>query len=179
MEDKHTTTQDLERAVATIITHFDDLNREGLQNTPKRVARMFCEILTAKEPKITVFASQGYDQMISDKGIKYYTLCEHHLMPFFGEVKIAYIPDKHIIGLSKLARIVEYFSKRLNTQEYFTNNIANYLEDKLKPRGLGVLVTGRHLCKEMRGIKKEGVMTTIALRGLFLEQKVKEEFLNI
>jgi len=179
MEAKHTTTQDLECAVATIIKHFDDPNREGLQDTPKRVVKAFYEILTAEEPKITVFGSQGYDQMISDKGIKYYTLCEHHLLPFFGEVKIAYIPDKHIIGLSKLARIVEYFSKRLNTQEYFTNNIANYLEDKLKPRGLGVLVTGRHLCKEMRGVKKEGIMTTIALRGLFLEQKVKEEFLNI
>ena len=179
METKHSDSQALEDSVKTILTIFDDPNREGLRESPKRIARAWTELLTADEPKITVFSSNGYDQMICEKGIKYYTFCEHHFLPFFGEVKIGYIPDQHIIGLSKLSRIVEYFSKRLNTQEYFTDNIANYLKEKLKPRGVGVVVTGRHLCKEMRGVKKTGEMTTVALRGCFSEYVVKNEFLSL
>lgn len=179
MEIKHTTTQDLEYSIKTILSHYDNINREGLIDSPKRILKAWDELLKAEEPKISIFDSQGYNQMISEKGIEYYTFCEHHFLPFFGEVKIAYLPNKKIIGLSKLSRIVEYFSKRLNTQEYLTENIANYLLEKLEPLGVGVMITGRHLCKEMRGVKKKGIMTTTALKGLFLEQKVKEEFLAI
>jgi GTP cyclohydrolase I len=159
---------------------FDNPEREGLINTPERMVKAYRELLTPIEPKITVFDSNGYDQMIIEKNIEYYTFCEHHLLPFFGTVKIGYIPAKKIIGLSKLPRIVEYFSHRLNTQEYFTQNIANYLQEKLEPLGIGVLVTGSHLCQKMRGVKKHGDMVTSALKGIFLtQQSVKEEFLGL
>lgn len=177
---EHSNGRDFQDDILRVIERFDDPAREGLKETPRRVAKMYEQLLIVKEPKITIFDANDYDQMIIDRGISYYTLCEHHLLPFFGKVAIGYIPDKKIIGLSKLARIVDYFSKRLNTQEYFTQNIANYLQDKLKPLGVGVIVTGRHLCKEMRGIKSRGKMITSAMLGIFLkEQKVKEEFLML
>ena len=118
--------------------------------------------------------------MIVDKDIPFYSLCEHHILPFFGTVKIGYIPDKKIIGLSKLARIVEHFSRRLNTQEYFADNIANYIETKLQPIGVAVVVKGRHLCKEMRGAKKQGEMVTASLRGVLRDDiKAREEFYKL
>jgi GTP cyclohydrolase I len=169
----------MESAIRFILSHYDNIEREGLKDSPKRILKAWNELLTAEEPKLAIFDAKNYNQMISDKGINYYTFCEHHFLPFFGDVKIAYIPDKHIIGLSKLSRIVEYFSKRLNTQEYFTQNIADYLDSKLKPQGLGVLVTGRHLCKEMRGVKKNGIMTTTAFKGNFYEESIRKEFLSI
>tara|TARA_R100001443_G_scaffold65256_1_gene74569 strand:- start:311 stop:841 length:531 start_codon:yes stop_codon:yes gene_type:complete len=154
--------------------------REGIKDTPKRVAKAWKELLTPLEFNSTVFDANGYDQMIIEKGIKFYTFCEHHMIPFFGAVDIGYIPDKKIIGISKLPRSVEYFSKMLNTQEYFTNNIANYLESKLKPKGLGVVVRGRHLCQEMRGVKKQGEMMTSALKGIMLENGVaRKEFFDL
>lgn len=172
--------QSLESAIKAIINAFDpNPTREGLQDTPKRVIKAYKEILNPEMPKITVFDSQGYDQMISDSNIPFYSLCEHHMLPFFGTVTIAYIPNGKIIGLSKLARVVEYFSRRLNTQEYLTSNIANFIDETLKPKGVGVKVQGRHLCKEMRGIKTTGLMTTTALTGVFMEHKVKEEFLQL
>lgn len=159
---------------------FDNPEREGLINTPERMVKAYRELLTPIEPNITVFDSNGYDQMIVEKDIEYFTFCEHHLLPFFGKVKIGYIPSKKIIGLSKLPRITEFFSHRLNTQEYFTQNIANYLQERLEPLGIGVLVTGTHLCQRMRGIKKYGEMVTSALKGIFLtQQSVKEEFLGL
>ena len=160
------------------IKFFGD-GSEGQKETPARMVKMYEELLTATEPTITVFDSNGYDQMIIDNDIPYFTFCEHHVIPFFGKVKIGYIPDKKIIGLSKLARIVNYFSKRLNTQEYFTQNIANYLNEKLNPLGVGVIVTGRHLCREMRGAKTNGEMTTSALLGVFRKIEVREEFLSL
>jgi len=179
METNHSEPQNLESAIKLILSHYDNIEREGLKDSPKRILKAWNELLTADEPRIAIFDAKNYNQMISDKGISYYTFCEHHFLPFFGEVKIAYIPNKHIIGLSKLSRIVEYFSKRLNTQEYFTQNIADYLDSKLKPQGLGVLVSGRHLCKEMRGVKKQGIMTTTALKGNFYEDEIRKEFLAI
>ena len=117
--------------------------------------------------------------MIVDNGIPYYTFCEHHILPFFGTVKIGHIPDKKIIGLSKLARIVKYFSRRLNTQDTL-QKILRITYRRAAPKGVGVIVTGRHLCKEMRGIESRGEMITSALKGIFLtEQKVKEEFLKL
>ena len=157
-----------------------DPEREGLKDTPKRVAKSWSELLTPPEFLPTVFESNGYDQMIVEKDIKFYTFCEHHLLPFFGTVSIGYIPNNKIIGLSKLPRAVDYYSKRLNTQEYFTDNIADFLFDILDPLGLGVIVYGRHLCQEMRGIKTRGEMITSSLRGVFLKElHVKEEFFNL
>jgi len=115
--------------------------------------------------------------MIVVKNINYYTFCEHHMLPFFGKVSIGYIPDKKIVGISKLPRTVEYFSKRLNTQEYFTDNIAKTIQENLNPLGVGVLVSGRHLCQEMRGVKKIGETITTCLLGRFLnESDVRKEF---
>lgn len=151
----------------------------GQKETPARMVKAWQELLTAEEPKITVFDSNGYDQMIVEKGIKYFTFCEHHFLPFFGEVKIGYIPNTKIIGLSKLARIVNYFSKALNTQEYFTKNIADYLQTKLNPKGVGVIVEGSHLCQMMRGAKSEGKMITSELIGVFRDLAVKEEFIKL
>jgi GTP cyclohydrolase I len=177
--EEYDTNKDLEDNVIRILEYFNyDLNNESIKNTPKRFIKMLKETLTSKEPEISIFDSNGYSQMITDKGIKYYTFCEHHILPFFGDVKISYIPKDKIIGLSKLSRIVEYFSKRLNTQEYLTENIADYLMEKLNPLGVGVEITGRHLCKEMRGIKQSGTMVTTALRGMFYNNDVKQEFLS-
>tara|TARA_R100000664_G_scaffold33942_1_gene52912 strand:+ start:2637 stop:3449 length:813 start_codon:yes stop_codon:yes gene_type:complete len=158
----------------------EDVKREGLQDTPKRVVKAWKELTTPPEFNPTVFDANGYDQMIIESGITYYTFCEHHMLPFFGKANIGYIPDKQIIGISKLARCVEYFSKRLNTQEYFTNNIGNYLKDKLNPLGIAVVVTGRHMCQEMRGVKKEGCMTTSYVNGFFKEDhKARSEFMRL
>tara|TARA_Y100000310_G_C20678407_1_gene814424 strand:- start:2656 stop:3207 length:552 start_codon:yes stop_codon:yes gene_type:complete len=179
MEFVRTATQIMEHLIKQFLEEIDDAEREGLVDTPKRVAKMWGELLNPEEFDITVFDSNGYDQMIVSKNIKYYTFCEHHLLPFFGDAHIGYIPEGKIVGLSKLARTVDYFSKRLNTQEYLTDNIANFLNERIKPLGIGVIITGRHLCQEMRGIKKRGEMVTSALKGLFLEDNTaKSEFLN-
>jgi len=158
----------------------EDVSREGLLDTPRRVAVAWAELLRRDEPKITVFNSQGYDQMVISKNIPYYTFCEHHLLPFFGTVTIGYLPKEKIIGLSKLARIVAYFARRLNTQEHLTQDIANYLQEKLNPIGIGVLVRGRHLCQEMRGARVKAEMSTSALIGAFRhDPKARAEFFSI
>lgn len=160
------------------IKFFGD-GSEGQKETPQRMVKAWGELLTADEPKITVFDANGYDQMITLSNIKYYTFCEHHFLPFFGSVKVGYIPDKKIIGLSKLPRIVNYFSKRLNTQEYFTKNIADYIQKHLEPLGIGVIVEGLHLCQAMRGAKSEGIMKTSELLGNFRNPGVREEFMKL
>ncbi len=158
----------------------EDPKREGLKDTPKRVVKAWIELTTPPEFNPTVFDANGYDQMIIENGINYYTFCEHHMLPFFGTASIGYIPNDTIIGISKLSRCVEYFSKRLNTQEYLTNNISDYLWDRLNPRGVGVIVRGRHLCQEMRGVKKRGEMITSSLKGVMLEKGVaRKEFLEL
>jgi GTP cyclohydrolase IA len=158
----------------------ENVEREGLVNTPERVAKAWTELLNPEPFNLTTFDSNGYDEMIISQDIQYYTFCEHHLLPFFGKVSIGYIPNGKIVGLSKLARTVDYFSKRLNTQEYLTDNIANFLNDKLKPIGIGVVVTGRHLCQEMRGIKIKGKMLTSTLKGAMLDDSMaRKEFLEL
>ena len=154
----------------------EDPKREGLLDTPKRVVKAWKELMTPPEFNPTVFSANGYDQMIIEKNITFYTFCEHHMLPFFGEAFVGYIPDDKIIGISKLPRCVEHFSKMLNTQEYFTNNIGNYLKDKLNPRGIAVVVKGRHMCQEMRGVKKRGEMVTSYVDGFFKDDhKARQE----
>ena len=120
---------DLEKNIKKMLSLIkQDPEREGLKDTPKRVAKAWIELTNQEDFNLTTFSSEGYDEMIISRNIKYYTFCEHHLLPFFGKAHIGYIPDKKIVGLSKLARSVEYYSKTLNTQEYLTDNIANKIE---------------------------------------------------
>jgi GTP cyclohydrolase I len=162
--------------------------REGLQDTPKRVAKMYQEIYRgydeSQKPKITVFPNGKdgikYNQMICDKGY-FYSQCEHHIVPLFGQYWFAYIPGKNIVGISKIARVVDYYSARLQVQERLTIQIVDELEKLLKPKGIALIMKARHLCKEMRGVKKyDSEMTTSEMRGVFLkEASTRAEFLNL
>jgi len=166
--------QRIERHVKEMLIDLGlDLNSPDLKETPKRVAKMYYEIFAGldekKAPEITVFPNtEKYSSMVMVKEIPFYSICSHHLVPFFGVGHIAYIPDKSIAGLSKLARVLEFFAKKPQMQERLTEEIANYLELKLKPRGVMVAIEARHLCMEMRGIEKYGSVTlTSTVRGLF------------
>lgn len=154
-------------------------DREGLRQTPRRYEKFLKDFTTPPPFHPTVFSSEGYDEMVVQTGITFYSLCEHHLVPFFGTGTIAYIPDKHIIGLSKLARTLEHFSRSLQNQERITSQVADYLQETLKPKGVGVVVQARHLCMEMRGVRKLGAQTTTsALRGYFKSRpQTRSEFM--
>lgn len=162
-------------------------NRPGLKDTPVRIAKMYKEIFKGYDPglkpDLAVFDNgmDGvvYDEMMFDTG-KFVSWCEHHMLAFRGNFYAGYIPDKKIIGLSKISRIVDYYSSRLQIQERLVKQIADELESILKPKGLGVMLKASHLCKEVRGIKTEGLFITSDLRGVFREdQKVREEFLAL
>ncbi len=152
----------------------EDLEREGLQDTPKRVAAMYEEIFQGigQDPKDVLVATFGenHEEMVLVKDIPFYSVCEHHLMPFVGKAHVAYIPgqDGRIAGISKLARVVDVVSKRLQVQERLTTQIADTLMDCLRPRGVMVVIEAEHLCMSMRGINKPGSVTvTSAVRGIF------------
>jgi GTP cyclohydrolase I len=162
----------------------EDPNREGLQRTPKRVARMYDELLAGyRDDPVAlvngaVFESE-YKNMVLVRDIEFYSLCEHHLLPFFGKAHVAYIPDGLIIGLSKIPRLVDLFSRRLQVQERMTGQIAGILNEIIQPKGVAVLVEGSHLCARMRGVKKpEANMVTSAFLGSFeTDEKLRIEFL--
>lgn len=163
----------IEAAVKELLIAIgEDPKREGLLETPKRVANMYCEIFAGMEddPKrhIKVFAEKDNDEMVTVRDIPLYSMCEHHLLPFIGKAHIAYIPNGGcVIGLSKLARIVDSFSKRPQLQERLTVQIADFLEEELSPKGIAVLIEAEHLCMTMRGIRAAGAITqTSALRGI-------------
>lgn len=160
-------------------------DREGLIETPRRVAKMYQEIFrgydAAQAPNMTVFANdEGYNQMVLDEGY-FYSLCEHHMVPFFGQAFVAYIPEKKIVGISKLGRIVDHYAARLQVQERLTNQIATFLQETLEPKGVGVVLHARHLCREMRGVKKQGAyMTTSAVLGEFHDDaETRAEFMSL
>ncbi len=165
----------------TILAHYDDPQRPGLRDTPERVARMYAELLTPVPFKLTTFSSEGYDELILVNGIRFYSLCEHHLVPFFGEATVEYIPGKKILGLSKISRAVEFMARGLQVQERLTMQIADVLSGSLEPRGIGVVLQARHLCQEMRGVKKQDVITTTScLRGVLrTDPKARAEFLSL
>ncbi len=152
----------------------EDLNREGLADTPTRVARMYEEICgglyeTAEEHLSKTFSSNN-SEMVIEKDITFYSLCEHHLMPFYGKAHIAYIPDGKVVGLSKLARTVEVFARRPPIQEQLTGQIADAIMETLQPKGVMVYMEAEHMCMTMRGVKKPGAQTvTTAYRGVFAE----------
>ena len=150
----------------------EDVNREGLRDTPARVARMYGELLSgmAEEPEkyLRSCFTEKYDEIVLLRDIPFYSVCEHHLMPFIGKAHIAYMPSGTVLGISKLARIVDSFARRLQVQERLTEQISDFLMDNLKPKGVAVLLEASHSCMTIRGIRKPGsVMVTSALRGIF------------
>jgi len=162
-----------------------DLKRKDIAKTPQRVADMFEEILegTFLDPykELEVILEQKHDEIILLKNIPLYSICEHHLLPFIGKAHVAYIPDKRITGLSKIARVVEIFSKRLQVQERLTTEIADIIMEKLRPKGVMVVIEAEHLCMTMRGVKKPGTITTTSVvRGIFRKnQKTRQEALSL
>jgi GTP cyclohydrolase IA len=177
----------IERAVREILSAIgEDPDRDGLLNTPARVARMYAEVCAglheSADHHLKVTFEADHDEMIMVRDIELYSLCEHHLVPFFGRAHIAYIPgtDGRITGLSKLARLVDAYAKRPQVQEKLTAQIANEIEETLEPRGVLVVVEAEHLCMAMRGIRKSGATTvTSAVRGLFRDNvATRTEALN-
>ena len=160
----------------------DDKN-EHMRETPKRVAKMLMELTEGYgEPNFTftTFPRGRNDQMIVQSGIPVFSLCSHHLLPFYGLAHVAYVPLKRLVGLSKLARVVKHFSRRFQVQEDLTQQITDYIQEKLKPRGVGVVLECTHLCMAMRGAEKPHVTTTSALSGVFRKkEEVRMEFLNL
>lgn len=167
-------------AVAQILSVIDDPTRSDVVETPDRVARMYLELTRPQPFSLTCFENKdGYEQMILEDGIPFYSLCEHHMIPFFGTAKVAYIPKNELVGLSKLARTVDHFARGLQTQERITHHVADLLMERLKPHGVGVTLSAEHLCMSMRGVRKPGARTvTTALRGVFLNVPTRDEFLR-
>jgi len=154
----------------------EDVERDGLKETPKRVSAMYQELLqgytTSPKSVFKLFESNDYDGLITVHGIDFYSLCEHHLVPFFGQVHIGYIPNGKILGLSKFARLVDVFARRLQVQEHLTTQIADAIMEHLKPKGVIVFALAEHLCMSMRGVKKKGAVTkTLVMKGVFKEDK--------
>lgn len=168
-----------------LLLYPNSADREGLKETPRRV-RAYLETMTSgykqdPEALLKTFedGAQNYDEMVFVGSIPLYSLCEHHLVPFFGVAHVAYIPEKRIVGLSKIPRVVEAFSRQLQVQERLTVQIADAIDRALKPKGVGVVIRARHMCVEMRGIEKPGTITfTSALRGVMKDGGAREEFLR-
>lgn len=163
----------IQKAVAMILEAVgENPEREGLRETPQRVARMYAELTAGYNDSAETHLSKVFTaenaEVVLEKDINFHSLCEHHLLPFFGRVHIAYIPDGKVVGLSKLARVVEVFARRLQIQEQMTNQITDAINDVLSPKGVFVIVEAEHTCMTMRGIKKIGSKTvTMASRGDF------------
>src|SRR6202012_3168667 len=159
--------------------------REGLLKTPERVAKAMLFLtqgydLNAKEILTSAMFKEEYSQMVVVKDIEVYSMCEHHMLPFFGKAHVAYIPNGHVVGLSKIPRVVDVFARRLQVQERLTNEIRDCIQNTLNPWGVGVVIESRHLCMSMRGVQKQNsVTTTSAFPGEFLKEKTRTEFLNL
>lgn len=179
-------TDQVEDAIRALIVAVGENNeREGLKYTPKRVARMYSELLAgySVDPKRMINGALfdiTYDEMVLVRDIEFYSLCEHHILPIIGRVHVAYIPDGKVIGLSKIPRIVDMYARRLQVQERMTRQIADFIRDLLKPQGVAVVVEGLHLCSMMRGVKKHDArMTTSAMHGAFRANlATRQEFLD-
>jgi GTP cyclohydrolase I len=166
-------TERIRKAVEEILLAVgEDVDREGLRKTPERVARMYGELLggTFEDPHLhlqSVF-TEKYDEIVLLRDIPFYSICEHHMLPFIGKANVAYLPTGKVLGVSKLARIVDSFAHRLQAQERLTGQIADFLMDNLKPQGVAVVLHASHSCMTIRGIRKPGsMMVTSALRGIF------------
>lgn len=181
------------KSIETVLRYIgEDPEREGLKGTPDRIVRMFDEIYRgydpAKAPKITTFPNGQdgivYDNMVVDEG-DYYSCCEHHMMPFFGHYWFAYIPNPkgRILGISKIGRVVDYCSARMQVQERLVSDVVDMITSALgeenPPLGVALVMKGEHLCKTMRGAKKKGLMTTSRLTGIFMEGAARNEFMSL
>ena len=175
----------IEGAIVQILNAVkEDPSREGLQFTPRRVARMYHELLGGYTMDPTAIVNDAlfnvqYDEMVLVRDIEFYSMCEHHMLPFIGRAHVAYIPDGKVLGLSKIPRIVDMYARRLQVQERMTRQIADFLRDLLKPQGVAVVVEAMHLCSMMRGVKKHDArMTTSAMHGAFRANlATRQEFL--
>ena len=162
-----------------------DLDDPNLRETDIRVAKMYAEMFhglkEGSEPRVTTFPNdEGYHGMVAEFHIPFYSMCSHHFVPFYGHAHIAYVPTDRVVGLSKLPRILEFYAKRPQLQERLTEQVVTYLDEKLRPQGAMVVIEARHLCVKMRGGKKAGAKTvTSAIRGIFRERPIREEFLDL
>ncbi|BAO56508.1 GTP cyclohydrolase I FolE [Nonlabens marinus] len=179
-------TDDIKENYKSVIEHLgEDVSREGLVKTPERAAKAM-QFLTSgydQDPgavlKGAMFA-EDYQDMVIIKDIELYSLCEHHMLPFFGKAHIAYIPNGHIVGLSKIPRIVDIFARRLQVQERLTHDILECIHSTLKPQGVAVVIEASHMCMMMRGVQKQNsVTTTSGFRGQFEKEGTRSEFLNL
>ena len=176
----------IEESVRTLLTNVgEDPDREGLQRTPDRVARMYDELLSGYHTDPVKMINDAlftvdYSEMVIVKDIDYYSMCEHHMLPFYGKVHVAYIPNGKVIGLSKIPRIVEMFARRLQVQERMTEQIADFINEVIQPQGVAVVAEGVHMCSMMRGVKKANAsMVTSAVRGTFKDDpKTRAEFME-
>jgi GTP cyclohydrolase I len=182
------TTQEAEAAIKTILDWIgEDSDREGLLDTPKRVVKSFGEFFSGYQVnpeeilERTFSETEGYDEMIMLKDIRIESHCEHHMLPIIGKAHIAYIPDKRVIGISKLARIADAYAKRLQIQEKLTAQIANSINDVLQPKGVAVVIEATHQCMSTRGVHKSGViMKTSHMLGLFRkDERTRQEFIEL
>lgn len=180
-------TASYDRLAAAVTMILDELGYDPEENphlaeTPQRVAQAFRDLTKQDDFKFTVFDNKDIDQMVVVQDIPFYSLCAHHLLPFHGKAHVAYVPDKHLVGISKLARTVEHFSRGLNVQEELTRDVIDFLVEKLEPKGVAVVMKAHHLCMAMRGIQKPGHLTTTsALNGVFLdpEKEARTEFMAL
>ncbi len=185
-EAKEEEKKNIEHAVRSILSNVgEDIEREGLQRTPHRVAKMYDELLAGYDVDPVELVNGAlfdveYDEMIVVKDIEYFSMCEHHMLPFYGRAHVAYIPSDKIIGLSKIPRIVEMFARRLQIQERLTRQIAELIEEILQPQGVAVVIEGAHMCSMMRGVKKEHPrMVTSTMLGSFKENAMtRNEFMQ-
>ena len=176
----------IQEAIRNIIRGIgENPERHGLSDTPRRVAHMYAELFSGYHADPSAIVNDAlfevsYDEMVIVRDIEFYSLCEHHLLPFLGRVHVAYIPDGKVIGLSKIPRIVDMFARRMQVQERMTRQIADFIRDLLHPRGVAVAVEGLHLCMMMRGVRKHNArMTTSAMHGAFRSNlATRQEFLD-
>jgi GTP cyclohydrolase IA len=172
-----------EQAAADLLRALGaDLEDAGLRDTPRRVAAAYAELLTPKPFSLATFPNdEGYDELVLARDIPFHSLCMHHMLPFHGVAHVAYLPGERIIGLSKLARVVELFARDLQVQERLTRQVADLLQEHLNPKGVGVVIEAEHLCMSLRGVQKPGSRTvTSALHGLVREDsRTRQEFLAL
>jgi GTP cyclohydrolase I len=179
-------TERIRKAVTEILSAIgEDISRDGIKHTPQRVAEMYAELLSGmrEDPKqhLRRVFEENYDEIVLLRDIPFYSICEHHLMPFIGTAHIAYLPAGAVLGVSKLARIVDCFARRLQVQERLTDQIADFIMTSLKPRGVAVVLEASHSCMTIRGIRKPGsVMVTSSLRGIFKrDPKSRNEVMSL
>ena len=179
-------TVDLSRAEAAVADLLGalgaDLAEEGLRETPRRVAAAYAELLAPRPFNLTTFPNdEGYDELVVARDIPFHSLCQHHLLPFVGVAHVGYLPGERILGLSKLARVVEKFARGLQVQERLTKQVAGWLEDQLAPKGVGVVLEAEHLCMSLRGVQAVGARTvTSAVHGLLREDaRSRQEFFSL